>query len=208
MEKPRLRGVWHQWACFAAVPTGVFLGLGADSTRARVGAAVFAGTVVAMFGLSALYHRCPSSPALRRWLRRLDHAGIYGLIAGTYTPFGLLVLQGAWRVTVLAIVWSGAGTAIVVKVLWTEAPEWISAVLGIAIGWVGVVAMPQFHKGIGTVGVLLIVAGGICYTLGAIVYARRRPNPIPHVFGFHELFHALVVAAVALQYAAVARLVL
>ena len=207
-ERPRLRGVWHQWAFVAAIPAGLTLGFAAETPRARAAAAVFATSVVLMFGASALYHRITWSPSRRIWLRRLDHAGIYGLIAGTYTPFGLLVLDGAWRAVVLAVVWSGALLALALKLLWPSGPKWISAAVGVGLGWVGAAAFPELVHAAGLAPPLLALAGGICYTLGAAVYLLRRPNPQPSVFGYHEVFHALVVAAVALQYAAVALVVL
>lgn len=192
---------------YAAVPAGVVLGLVASGTVARVSAAVFAGTVVAMFGASALYHRFTWSPGTRLWLRRLDHVGIFGLIAGTYTPFGLLVLDDRWQVAVLAIAWGGAAVAIVAKLVWVAAPKPLSAVAAIALGWVGVVIYPKIIGKEGVAAAVLVLAGGLCYTVGGIVYARRRPRLLPHVFGYHELFHTLVVAAVALQYGAVALVV-
>jgi hemolysin III len=157
-----------------------------------------------MFGASALYHRITWSPARRRLMRRLDHAMVYGLIAGTYTPFGLLVLHGSWRIVVLAIVWSGAAAAVVLKLVWIDGPKWLGAVIGIALGWVGVVVSPQLIDAVGISGMGLLLGGGVAYTLGAIVYAIRRPDPLPAVFGYHEIFHALVVAAVGLQYSVVA----
>lgn len=207
LVKPRLRGVLHLYAFVVAVLLGVALVLTADGARGRISGAVFAFTVAAMFGASALYHVPNWRPTPRRWLRRLDHAMIYALIAGTYTPFGLIVLSGAWQVVVLAIVWSGAAAAILLKLAWVDSPKWLAAGLGIALGWVGVVAFPQLAT-IGAVGVTLIVAGGVLYTAGSIVYARRRPDPAPAVFGYHELFHALVIAAAACQYAAIAFYVL
>jgi hemolysin III len=206
-QKPRLRGVLHELGAYTAVPLGVVLGLAADGTLARVSAAVFAGTVVSMFAASALYHRFTWSPATRLWLRRLDHAGIFGLIAGTYTPFGLLVLQGRWRVVVLAVVWTGAAVAILAKLAWVAAPKWLSAVAGIVLGWVGVAVFPQILDRAGAPTAALVLGGGLCYTAGAVVYARRRPDPAPGIFGYHELFHALVLVAVALQYGAVALVV-
>ena len=202
--KPRLRGVLHEYALYASVPLGVALGVLAAGTRAQVSAAVFAGAVVAMFGASALYHRFTWSPSTRLWLRRLDHAGIFGLIAGTYTPFGLLVLHGVWQIVVLSVVWTGAGVAILTKLAWVAAPKWLSAVAGTTLGWVAVAAFPQILNHAGVAAAVLIAVGGVCYTAGGIVYARRKPDPLPHLFGYHEVFHALVIAAVALQYAAVA----
>jgi hemolysin III len=196
--------VLHEWAFYLTIPLGVVIGLLADSSLAKVAAAVFAGSVVVMFGASALYHRVTWSPRARYWMRRLDHVGIYAMIAGSYTPFGLLVLSGDWRITVLAIVWGGAAAAIVIRLLWAAAPRWLPALIGGALGWVGVVVFPQLVTRTGVLAALLVLAGGICYTLGGVVYARRRPDPFPSVFGYHELFHALVVAAVAFQYTVVA----
>lgn len=206
-DRPRLRGVLHQYAFVVAVVLGIALLFSTEGARERVAAGVFAAAIVAMFGVSALYHRRPWGPRTRRWLRRLDHAMIYTLIAGTYTPFGLLVLTGAWQIVVLSIVWSGAALAMVVKLVWLDSPKWLAAAFGVGLGWVGVAAFPQLTD-IGTAGVILVVAGGLLYTAGSIVYARGRPDPRPAVFGFHELFHALVIAAAACQYAAVAFFVL
>jgi len=206
--KPRLRGTLHEWGFYIAIPLGIALGLAEQTTRGRVAASVFAATVVTMFGASALYHRVSWSASARPWLRRLDYAGIFGLIAGSYTPFGLLVLHGAWRISVLAIVWSGALAAIVLKFVWVGAPKWLGALLGLVLGWVGVAVFPQILAKTGLLASLLVLAGGLSYTLGAIVYAIRKPDPHPTIFGYHELFHALVLVAVGFQYAAVAFFVL
>jgi hemolysin III len=206
--RPRLRGVFHQWAFVASLGVGVLLVAGATGAAERVSAAVFATAVATMFGVSALYHRITWRPRARRWMRRLDHAAIYLLIAGTYTPFGLLVLSGVWRWTILPIVWGGALAAIALKLAWVDAPGWLSAVLGIVLGWVGVIAFPQLWAHSGLAGIVPLLMGGILYTAGAIVYARRRPDPVPMVFGYHELFHVLVIAAAACQYVAVTVFVL
>jgi hemolysin III len=206
--RPRLRGVSHQYAFVASLGAGLFLLLGAPTSRARFAAGVFAASVTAMFGASALYHRVTWRPKPRRWLARLDHATVYLLIAGTYTPFALLALDGAWQIVVLALVWSGAAAAIALKVAWLDGPKWLAAAVGIALGWAGIAALPQLARELGFVATALALTGGILYTAGAVVYACRRPNPAPATFGYHELFHALVVAAAACQYAAVAFLVL
>jgi hemolysin III len=206
--KPRLRGVSHAVAFAVAIPLGVALAFVPDTAKGRASAVFFAATVVTMFGASALYHRVTWSQTRRLWMRRVDHAGIYGLIAGTYTPFGLLVLRDTWQVVVLAIVWGGALSAVTLKFCWVAAPKWLSAVIGIALGWVGVVVFPQLVTRVGVGASMLVLAGGLAYTAGAIVYALRRPDPVPGVFGYHELFHALVIVAVACQYAAVAFFVL
>jgi len=202
--RPRLRGVLHQAAFSVSLVAGTLLIVYADGGREKVAAAIFAGSVSAMLGASALYHRVIWTPRLRLWMRRIDHAGIYLLIAGTYTPVGLLILDGAWQTVILAIVWTGAAAAIVLKFAWVEAPKWLAAAIGIALGWVGVVVMPQLAHRAGITAVVLLAVGGVAYTLGAIVYARGRPDPVPHVFGYHEVFHALTLVAVACQYVAVA----
>ena len=206
--RPRLRGVLHQYAFFVSVVCGVLLVLGASGAGERVSAVVFATAVAIMFGVSALYHRITWRPGPRRWMRRLDHAAIYLMIAGTYTPFGLLALTGAWRWTVLPVVWGGALAAIVLKLAWVDAPKWVAAAIAVALGWIGVVALPQLWDTAGIAGLLLLATGGVLYTGGAVVYARGRPDPYPAVFGYHELFHALVIAAAACQYVAVAGFVL
>jgi hemolysin III len=157
-----------------------------------------------MLALSALYHRITWSPHARLRMRRADHAGIYVLIAGTYTPVGLLALHGTLQLVVLGIVWSGAAAAILLKLFWVHAPKWLSAVIAIGLGWIGVAAIPQLVRVDGIAPVVLIAAGGLAYTCGGIVYARRKPDPFPAVFGYHELFHALTLVGLALQYVAIA----
>ena len=202
--RPRLRGVLHELAFMASLVVGTLLIVAADGTRRQVAAAVFAGSVAACFGASALYHRVTWRPAVRQWMRRIDHAGVYTLIAGSYTAVCLLALDGAWRWSVLGVVWAGAGAAIVFKFVWVDAPKWLAAAIGIALGWVGVVAMPELASRLNPAAVALLLAGGVLYTVGAVVYARRRPNPVPHVFGYHEVFHALTIVAVSCQYVAIA----
>jgi hemolysin III len=205
--KPRLRGVFHELGFYAALGLGVALVLSAEPGRARVAAVIFAGCVASCFGFSALYHRPTWKPTVRAWLARLDHAGVYLLIAGTYTPFGLLVMSTGWAVPVLSVVWSGTFAVIVLKLFWLRMPKSLSASIGVALGWVGIVAFSQLLK-LQVFGLLLVVSGGLLYTAGAVVYARRRPNPVPQVFGYHELFHVLTLAAAGCQYAAIAFFVL
>src|ERR1700704_5214923 len=154
--RPRLRGVLHQIAFFVALVVGTLLVVSAEGTRSTVAAAVFAGSVAAMLGASALYHRVTWSVRARPWMRRLDHAGIYLLIAGTYTPVGLLTLRRAMREVVLTIVWVGAAAAILIKFVWVGAPKWLSAVTGVALGWAGIAALPQVAPYAGATAVVLL----------------------------------------------------
>src|SRR5689334_1721437 len=157
-----------------------------------------------MFGASALYHRYPFKSAARRmWARRLDHSTIFLFIAGTYTPFALVAFEGTLRWIVLAAVWFGAGLGLILNFMWLDAPSWVSVLAYVSVGWVGVVSIPQLFGGVGVPGSILVIIGGALYTLGAVVYAVRWPNPFPAVFGFHEIFHVLVVAAAATQFVAV-----
>jgi len=205
--KPRLRGVFHEAACYVAICLGVALVLTSQPGRARLSAAIFAACMAACFGFSALYHRPTWQPRARSWLARLDHAGIYLLIAGTYTPFGLLVLSREWAIVVLSIVWSGAAIAILLKLFWPSTPKRLSAAIALALGWVAIVAFTQLLK-LPPVALGLLLAGGIAYSLGAVVYARRRPDPLPHILGYHEVFHLLTLLAAGCQYAAIAFYVL
>jgi hemolysin III len=205
--KPKLRGVFHELGFYAAVAVGAVVIVTAEPGRSRVAAVVFCSCVAGCFGASALYHRPTWSPAVRARLAKLDHAGVYLLIAGTYAPFGLLVMSRGWAVPILAIAWGGAALAILARLLWVGAPKWLWAVIGVALGWVGAAAFSQLLR-LPTAALSLVVAGGLLYTVGAVVYALRRPDPVPGVFGYHELFHALTVVAAASMYVAVTFFVL
>ena len=202
-QRPSLRGVLHAVAFVVSVLVGALFVAYAPSGHA-LGAAVFAATVSVMLGTSALYHLVTWPPNRRLWMRRADHAALFVLIAGTVTPVALIGLSGAWRTAVLAVVWSGAVLAALTKIVWVGAPGWLSAAIGIALGWVAVVALPQLAHSEGLAPILLLVLGGLAYTAGAIVYATRRPDPLPRVFGYHELFHALTIVALSCQYVAIA----
>jgi hemolysin III len=156
-----------------------------------------------MLGTSTLYHRIIWSPDARLWMRRADHAAIFLLMAGTYTPVALVRLSGAWRTTVLAIVWSGAVAAAISKFCWIAAPKWVSAALGLALGWIGVIVLPRFAHHEGIAPVILLGAGGLAATAGALVYATKRPDPLPRIFGYHEVFHVLTIVALACEYVAI-----
>jgi hemolysin III len=205
--KPRLRGVFHEIGFYVSLGLAVPLVWLADPGRPRLAALIFASCVAICFGASALYHRPTWSPRARGLLARLDHAGIYLLIAGTYTPVALLVLSGWTAKVLLAVVWAGAGAATVVKLCWLRSPKWLSAVFGLTLGWIGAVAVLQLPK-LGAARATLLVVGGVLYSAGAFVYARRRPDPVPQLFGYHELFHVLTLAGAAAHYAAIALVVL
>jgi hemolysin III len=203
--KPRLRGVLHQWAFFVSIVAGAALVLVSPAGRATLATSIYAVTVAGLFGVSAVYHRVNwVSAAARRWMRRLDHSMIFLLIAGTYTPFALLVLHGTLATAILVVVWGGAFAGIVLNLIWIDAPKWLTAVVYVALGWVAVAAFPALFDDLGVTATLLVALGGILYTAGAVVYATRKPDPVPAVFGYHEIFHALVIAAAAVQYSVVA----
>ena len=206
--KPRLRGVSHQWAFFVSLATGGALLSAAHGGRAQLSAGVYAGALSALLGVSALYHRVSWRPLARRVLRRLDHAMIFVLIAATNTPFALLALHGALARAVLITVWAGALAGFAVELAWRNHPKWASSIIGMVLGWVGVITLTQLPREIGWFAVAALIAAGGVFTAGAVIYARERPNPWPGVFGYHELFHALVLLAVALQYGVIAFAVL
>jgi len=205
--KPRLRGVFHELGFYSAVACAIPLVITADPGKARISAIVFSVCLAGCFGASAIYHRPTWTPVVRSRLARVDHAGVYLLIAGTYTPFGLLVLSRDWAIPVLAVVWTGTAIAITLKLCWPGVPKRVSAAIGIVLGWVGVAAISQILK-LPVPAVVLVLVGGVAYTLGAVVYARRRPDPAPKVFGYHELFHVLTLVAAACQFVAIAFYVL
>ncbi len=203
--KPRLRGVSHEWAFFISLVLGAALIVAAKTPEATLAVAIYAVSLSALLGTSALYHRVDwKRPEARRWMRRLDHSMIFFLIAGTYTPFALLVLDGPLADAILVVVWIGAIAGAVVETVWIDHPKWVAALIYMSLGWVAVAAFPQLWVDMGATGTLLVAAGGLLYTAGAVVYATQRPNPSPRVFGYHEVFHALVIAAAAAHFAAVA----
>lgn len=205
--KPKLRGVSHEVGFYAALGVGAATVLSAEPGRPRVAAIVFASCVAACFGASALYHRPTWTPRRRAWLARVDHAALYLLIAGTYTPIGLLVLSAGWAVPVLSVVWGGAVAAILLKLCWFACPKWVPAAIAVGLGWSGVAALSELIA-LPAAGLVLLVLGGLLYTAGALVYVRRSPDPVPGIFGYHEVFHALTLAAVACHYAAIVFFVL
>ena len=162
-------------------------------------------TVAGLFGVSATYHRVNwVSANARRWMRRLDHSMIFCLIAGTYTPFALLVLDGPLSTAILIGVWGGALAGILLNLAWVDAPKWVTAAVYLAVGWIAVIALPDLATKLGGVAIAMIGIGGVLYTAGAVIYALRKPDPAPTVFGYHEIFHVLVILAAAIQYAVIA----
>jgi hemolysin III len=207
-DKPRLRGVFHQYAFYVALAAGIVLVALSDSTRELLATWVYAAALAAMFGVSALYHRITwRSTRGRAWMRRLDHSAILLLIAGTYTPFALLAFDGRIADVILIVVWAGAAVGLVLNLAWIDAPTWVPALVFVALGWVGIVAVPELLD-VGVAPAVLVFVGGGLYTLGALAYAMKRPNPVPAVFGYHEIFHLLVICAAAAHFVAIAGFVL
>ncbi len=203
--KPRLRGVSHEWAFFVSLGLGAALILYAKTPRATLAVAIYAVSLSALFGTSALYHRVNwKRPSARRWMRRLDHSMIFLLIAGTYTPFALLVLHGPLAYAILAVVWVGALAGAIMEMVWIESPKWVHALVYLALGWVAVAAFPSLLSAMGLTGALLLATGGALYTAGAVIYATQRPDPNPAVFGYHEVFHLFVIAAAAIHFTTIA----
>jgi hemolysin III len=203
--KPRLRGVSHEYAFFVSLVLGAALIVIAKGGEARLAVGIYAFSLSALFGVSALYHVHDwKRPSARRWMRRLDHTMIFFLIAGTVTPFALLVLEPPLSTALLIAVWAGALAGTIVELLWVDHPKWVAAIVYIGVGMIGAVGLPAIVAEAGIAAGALIAVGGALYATGALVYAAGRPDPRPAVFGYHELFHAFVIAAAATHFAAVA----
>jgi hemolysin III len=201
---PRLRGLLHAYAFYAAAVAAVVLVALAPTGQARLAAAIYGGGLCALFAASGLYHRWRWSPRWKPLLRRLDHSTIYIFIAATSTPIALLVLNGTMQIVVLASVWSGAALGIAFALAWIDAPRLLTSATYLAVGWAGVVAVPQILREIGVGAFVLFLVGGVLYSAGATIYAVRRPDPWPRVYGFHEIFHTLVIAAAVVHFVAMA----
>ncbi len=206
--RPLLRGVFHAAVAAAAPFLLVALLFAADSPRGYVGAALFATSMILVYTSSASYHLAPWPPRLRRVMMRVDHAMIFVLIAGSYTPFCVAVVGDAWGIPMLSVVWSLAGLGVIMKLMWPDAPRALSVGCYIGLGWLALVAAPAITASLPATGITLLVSGGVLYTLGGIVYGLRRPDPLPRIFGFHEVFHALVVGGTAMHVVLVALYVL
>jgi hemolysin III len=206
-EKPRMRGVLHQFAAAVALGAGSVLISMAPSARSATGAALFAVSLVTLFTVSATYHRVNWSVPARAWMRRMDHASIFVLIAGTYTPIALIGLPEALGNSLLLAIWSGALLGVLQSLFWVNAPKALTAALAVGVGWTLVPYFGEARRSLGTTELALILAGGVAYTVGAVTYASKRPNPRPGVFGYHEVFHALTIVGAVLHFIAVLLLV-
>lgn len=201
--KPRFRGVSHQIAFFCAVIAGGVLVVIAPTAESRIALGIYAISLCGMFGTSALYHRGTWSMETAAFLRGLDHSMIFAFIAGSFTPFAVIVLDDTVGVVMLAVAWGGALGGIALSLGWIEAPRWVTAGAYLALGWASVIGLPQLLDRSGVVAVTMLGAGGVLYSLGAVVYARKSPDPEPLLFGFHEIFHLFVVAAAVVHYIAI-----
>ena len=199
--KPRLRGRIHQFAFWASIPAGIVLVLLATGAVQTTVALIYAASLTAVFGSSAAYHRGRWSDRARRWMRRLDHSMIFVLIAASYTPITVLVLNGPWEAVLLSLVWAGAAVGVTLKMAKPEGLSITTATLYMALGWLAMIALPQLLREMTTAEVILMIAGGVLYTAGAIVFALRKPDPRPETFGYHEIWHAFMVTAAACHYA-------
>jgi hemolysin III len=201
--KPKLRGWLHAASAPLTLAAGVVLVALSPTASTRIGSAVFATSALVLFTVSGIYHRGTWSPRVGRFLRRFDHANIFLLIAGSYTPFTLLLLHGAERVVLLSVVWTGAVLGVLFRVFWNDAPRWLYTPIYIALGWAAVFYFGDFVDNASTAVIVLMAVGGVLYTLGGVVYGFKRPDPFPRWFGFHEVFHTLTIAAFVTHYVGV-----
>jgi hemolysin III len=201
--KPQLRGWMHTASAPLTLAAGVVLVVLSPTASSRIGSAVFATSALVLFTVSGIYHRGTWTPRTRRFLRRFDHANIFLLIAGSYTPFTLLLLRGTDRVVLLSVVWTGAILGVLFRVFWTDAPRWLHTPIYVALGWAAIFYFGDFVQNASTAVWVLMAVGGALYTLGGIVYGFQRPNPFPRWFGFHEVFHTLTIAAFVAHYVGV-----
>ncbi len=206
--KPRLRGRIHQVAFFVSIPAGAVLVYLANGTAATAVATIYALSLAAVFGSSAAYHRGSWTERARRWMKRLDHSMIFVLIAASYTPVAALVLGGTWEVVLLSVIWAGAVVGITMKMARPDGFSIPSAALYMVLGWLAVVAFPQLLREMTPAELILLITGGLLYTVGAIIFASRRPDPSPATFGYHEVWHSFMVAAAGCHYAMILLLLL
>jgi hemolysin III len=204
-QRPRLRGVSHRFAFYVAVAAALGLVASARDARAAVTTAIYGALLAGMFGVSATLHRSEWSRQAFSWLRRADHAMIFAFIAGTYTPLSVLGIGGDVGTKLLVLAWAAAGIGVVRALCWPHAPRIISSVLYVVVGWIVLAYLPAVHAALDPVAFRAVVAGGLAFTVGATVYALRWPDPWPTVFGYHEVFHALIIVGCACHFVAVAR---
>jgi hemolysin III len=200
---PRLRGASHAAAFCVSLVAAVVVVVLAPDGRASVAVAIYGISLVALFGTSALYHRWHGAQRFKRMLRRIDHSTIFVFIAASYTPIALVVLHGPLAWVVFGLAWLGALAGVTFSMGWIEAPRVVVCASYLTLGWIALIAAPQMFSDLGLAPLILIAGGGVLYSVGAIVYARQRPDPWPRTFGFHELFHILVILASAAYYVAV-----
>ncbi len=205
--KPRFRGRLHRFAFFVSIPAGITLVLLARGTEARVSAMIFAASLSGLYGVSGAYHCGNWSARAERVMRHLDHSMIFVLIAGSYTPITLLALRPAWGISLLALAWAGAAVGVMITALRLEQWRRVGFVMYLGLGWLVAIAVPQLIRSLSTPEFLLLGAGGLLYTLGAVVLATNHPDPNPLIFGYHEVWHSFVVGAGACHYALVLLLV-
>lgn len=206
--RPQMRGLLHAFAAPVAAAVGLTYLLLAEGARAQISTAVWAASLTGLFAVSATYHRFQGRASVKAWLQRVDHSMIFLLIAGSYTPMALLVLEGSKSWIVLAVVWGGALAGVITRLTWHTAPRWLFVPMYIALGWVALVVLPDLGRAAPAYANWLLFIGGVLYTLGAVVFASKWPNPYPRVFGFHEVFHTLTIVAAACHAVAIAAIVL
>ncbi len=203
-EKPKYRGVSHQIAFWASLALGTWLIADAHGDRARIALSIYSVCLASMFGVSAALHRCNWSPVALQRMRRLDRSTIFAAVAGTYTPIAILALHGLAQAATLYLSWLAVAVGIVLQWSWLRSPKWLAGVVYVTLGWAAVLILPELARSSGAGALGLLVAGGVLYTIGALVLAMRKPDPKPAIFGYHEVFHIFVIVAALCQWLAIA----
>jgi len=206
--KPKLRGVSHEIAFFVSLVSGAWLVWYAPTTSSKLACLIYAIAISLLFGVSALFHRFTWGPVGRRRMRRADHSTIFIAIAGSYTAVAAIALTGWARTALLLIVWIGAVLGITLRQVWLDAPKWVIALPYVVVGWAAVAVVPQLYRALGSTGFVLLLVGGLAYSAGAVVYALKKPDPVPGVFGYHEVFHACTIVGAVFHFIVIAVFVL